>query len=195
MLIKFIFIGFLVAIPAIIVLEWIYQMIRALVLRLRFDRNLKLICIRNDYKINRTRPFVASFFKHSSKPDLVVATPNAEYLIRFITCRNKGRSYHFPTSEYYVSSLRSTHVMSGTNLNVLTSFKHIPSITPCFLTDTNAVKKVQILLFNPSPREISYVNAEKNKKEFAHSGTAYENVIFYDASGFLDFLRKGEIVN
>lgn len=186
MFVEIFFKALIIAVPVIAVIILLYNTGRALTLRIKFYKNLQNSCDKNGINFRKTRTFLSTFFMHSSKPDLVVETQDTEYLIRFITCRSKGRNYHFPSPEFYVSSLYSTHVMSGLGLHSLASFRHLPSMNEL----SSEKESVQVLLFNPSPREITYVDQDKAQKALATNGTRYEGILFCNAQGFLDLLPK-----
>lgn len=187
MIIEIIFKIFIFSIPALLILGWISNTARAYILRISFYKKLSKICDNNHYQIIRTRALPASFIMHSSKADLVVVTPNMEYDIRFVTCTSKSRSIHFPSPLFYVSSICSTHVMSGNDIHSFAQFRHLP---PLREKDHGNSQKMQIVVFNPSPREITYINKEKTAKAPASNGTKYEDLVFFSASGFLDYLQS-----
>lgn len=186
MFVEIFFKALIIAVPIIAVIIWLYNTVRVLILRIKFYKDLQKRCDKNCVGIRKARTFLSTFFTHSSKPDLVVETSDTEYSVRFITCRSKGRSYHFPSPEFYVSSLYSTHVMSGMGLHSLASFRHLPRMKEI----PSEKKIVQVLLFNPSPREITYVDQDKAQKVLAANGAQYEGILFYNAQGFLDLLSE-----
>ena len=175
----------------------VYNFIRAIFLRIKFSHRLENICVKNQYNIKKERSFLASFFRCSDKPDLIVTVSDTDYLIRFVTCFARKRFYYFINPEYYVRSLRIfTKLPTAIKFDSAHFFacrKHIKALKNQFLDTHGVVKKCPVFLINPTPAEIHYLDKAQKCRVAAGNGVELDEYLIYSAKGFLDFL-KSEIV-
>lgn len=171
-----------------------YNFLRAIILRGKFLHKLEKTCLYKQYRIQKVRPFLASFFRRSDAPDLILTIGDTEYLIRFITCQARKRFYYFITQEYYVRSLRLfTHLPTAVRLDSAHYFaqrKHVPPLNECFLNDDTAMRKQLVFLLNPIPAELYYMDRIRKCRMPAENGVQLENYFIYSATGFLDLLLR-----
>ena len=61
---------------------------------------------KNGYEIKIVGGFWKSLLHYTSRPDIILVTPNEKYMIRFVTCRARKRFYQFVTPEYYAKYMK-----------------------------------------------------------------------------------------
>lgn len=180
---------------AVCMIKSIYQIIRVFVLRSSLEKEIDVICLEKEYEIEYLRTFTASIFKASSTPDVIIKTRNSEYLIRFITCRQRKRMWYFVNAEYYVRVLRVYFAFPGSRrydpFDIIKKLGVLPPFEEKYTKSPTNLKKVPVMLFNPSPVEINYIN-EKNEKFIAGNGSVLHGWTVYNSRGFLNALEKDE---
>ena len=144
---------------------------------------IKRICKEKNYKITLPRKLLASFFRYSNKPDIIIETDNKNYLLRFVTCKNKSLFYNFPTSEWYVSFER---VLSAP-INPTGRFKHLPPFDEIYYSNT--VENKCIMIFAPCMPKISYLKDKNSKRELAGNSVVIEDWILCEPKFYLDNIK------
>ncbi len=87
---------------ALWIVKGLYNWIHAIILRLAMVQSIKKICKKRGFTLVKTRPIFASLFRFSPKPDMIVKTGGADYVLRVVTCRARKRIYHFVSHEWFV---------------------------------------------------------------------------------------------
>ena len=164
-----------------------YNIVRAVILRAALYIRLSKICKKHGYEISRKRPFPASFFGFSRRPDMVIKTASAEYIVRLITCRARKRHYHFVSHEWFVRAFKVYMLLPFLQGDELTLFKHVKYIPPLDGEFTGLEKQV-VLLFNPSPLEITFT-ARGSAREIASNGSDFDGWLIYNARAFAKILE------
>ncbi|MBO7303792.1 MAG: hypothetical protein J6V09_01025 [Clostridia bacterium] len=133
-------------------------------------------------------PFT-SFFRLSETPDAVVETDDSVYLVRFIDTPSGGKHLHFASESFFVT-YTSTHWSLGGLLHMRRRYRAVAAgshstsaaqrvrILPQLkIPEVHSRKKeiyakklVPVLLFNPAPKELSYVTKEKTSIKVAFTG-------------------------
>ena len=136
-----------------------------------------------------------SYFKLSASPDAVVEVGEKVYLIRFINGKGGLRSLHFASDEYFVTysrlkisvaqlfSLARGRQYSEAASTARRSVKILPRlrIPKKYTSSPEYYGKtvVPVLIFSPTPCEVTYVTKEKTSVKVAFSGDlVYGNRIF-----------------
>lgn len=176
----------LIPILAIVLSVEIVKFIFALINRVRCYKEIKRICKTENYKVIFPRKLLSSFFKYSDKPDVVIETPDENYLIRFITCKDKSLFYNFPTSEWYVSFERILSVP----INPTGRFKHLPAFNDKYNSENNSVENKYIMVFAPCIPKVQYLNCKNSKQEMAGNTTNIGEWIVYDKEHFICAIMK-----
>ena len=169
----------LIPVLVIVISASVISFVRAFVDRILFYKQIKQICKGKKYKITFPRKLLASFFSYSDKPDVVIETSNKNYLIRFMTCKNKNLFYNFPTPEWHVSFER---VLSAP-INPTGRFKHLPAFDKTYFRDN--IENKCIMIFAPCIPKISYLKDKNSKRELAGNSIEREDWIVYDSKCFL----------
>ena len=172
----------LIPVLVIVISAAIFSFVRALIDRILFYKQIKQICKTKNYKITFPRKLLASFFRYSDKPDVIIETSNKNYLIRFITCKNKNLFYNFPTSEWYISFER---VLSAP-INPTGRFKHLPPFDKKYYRVNDNIENIRIMIFAPYVPKISYLNGESSKRELAGSSIKMGDWIVYSSKHLME---------
>ena len=184
----------------ILLLAWlvksIYNLIRALVLRSAFLKQLKKSCSVLGYHITRSNCFFSSFFGWLRKaPDLVIENSERRYLIVFITCQARKRFYYFINDRYYIRSMKLytwlPMAKKVTASSIFKTIKPVPQMDEAFLGGDDK-NEHQILLFNPSPVQISHLDENGTRKMIDGNGSFIYKWTIYDATTFLNYLNRRE---
>ena len=176
----------LIPVLVIVISASVISFVRAFVDRILFYKQIKQICKGKKYKITFPRKLLASFFRYSDKPDVIIETSNKNYLIRFITCKNKNLFYNFPTPEWHVSFER---VLSAP-INPTGRFKHLPAFDKTYFRDN--IENKCIMIFAPCIPKISYLKDKNSKRELAGNSIEMEDWIVYDSKCFLSNIIDAE---
>ena len=176
---------FLIPISVIVVFAFIISFIYAFIHRMIWYKKIKQICKEKNYKIVFPRKLLASFFKYSDKPDVIIETPDENYLVRFITCAEKSLFYNFPTAEWYVSFER----ILSYPINPTGRFKHLPRFDEKYNSENGSVENKYIMVFAPKMPKISYLNANNSERKMAGTLTKIEEWTIYDFRTWLEKLE------
>lgn len=179
---------------ALLLIKSIFNWLRTIYHRTKLYVNLGKLCRKNTYEMQNVRLPIATLFTYSSKPDIIIKTDDTEYIIRLITCRARKRIYHFANHEFFARAMRVTFMQrfatNPTTYTLFKHFKHLPPLDEKYLTDGDLKKQV-VLLFNPSPLEISYTS-KGSKKEIGGNGSNFDGWMIYNAKGFIKLLTPIE---
>ncbi len=170
----------LIPVLVIVISASIFSFVRALINRILFYKQIDQICKTKNYKITFPRKLLASFFRYSDKPDIIIETPDKNYLIRFITCKNKSLFYNFPTPEWYVSFER---VLSAP-INPTGRFRHLPPFDKKYYCDNT--ENQCIMIFAPCMPKISYLKDKNSKRELAGNSVVIEDWLLCESKFYLD---------
>ena len=158
----------------------------ALVNRIRCYKKIKQICKRKKYKITFPRKLLASFFKYSNQPDIVIETPDENYLVRFITCAEKSLFYKFPTAEWYVSFER----ILSSPINPTGRFKHLPRFDEKYNSENGSVENKYIMVFAPRMPKVNYLDVKNPDQAVVGNTSNIENWTIYDNEHFIELIAK-----
>lgn len=171
-----------------------YNFIRALILRARFCRHLHATSQRFGYSLVKSRAFLASFFRAGTRPDLILCTDDAKYLICFVTCQARKRFYHFIDADRYIRSMKLfislPMAKKADEIRLFAQLKKAPHLDAALLEQDDAKKVVPVLLFNPAPVEISYLNEQRTKSPIVGNGAQLYHWYAYDSSAFFHTLQR-----
>ena len=176
---------FLIPVSVIVVFAFIISFIYAFIHRMIWYKKIKQICKEKNYKIVFPRKLLASFFKYSDKPDVIIETAEEKFLIRFITCKSKNLFYNFPNSQWYVSFERILSVP----INPTGRFKHLPPFDKRYYSDN--IENKCIMIFAPKMPKISYLNTNNSERKMGGNATQIDEWIIYDSESYIrnfDFL-------
>lgn len=174
----------IVVIPAVVIclIIAIYSFIKAIISKICFYNSIKKICSTNHVILRFNRRFMASFFKFSSHPDLIIELPKKKYNIRLMICKNKHRYYVFPSEEYYISFERIISSFNPTG-----KFQHIPSFDQKYHHDNQSEN---ILLFLPFTPKISVLNDNHTKRILLGETRQIFGWSVYTPTSFIDELNR-----
>lgn len=169
----------LIPVLAIVISVSVISFVRAVIDRISFYKQMEQICKTKNYKIIFPRKLLAPLFRYSDKPDIIIETPDKNYLIRFITCKNKNLFYNFPTPEWYVSFER---VLSAP-INPTGRFKYLPPFDEKYYCDN--IENKNIMIFAPNVPKISYLKDKNSKRELAGSSAEMDTWTVYSSKYFI----------
>ena len=176
------------------VIKGIYNFAKTFILRFSFTRKLNKLCAEKKYKISYPRSPYASIFKCSSAPDIALKTPEKEYLIRLFTCRQRKRIFFFINANTYIKVFRVFFALPGSRrhdpFDIIKTLGQLPDPDSSF-TKPTSLEKVRVLLFNPAPAEINYID-ENNNKLIAGNGSVIHGWTVYSAEGIINALGGRE---
>ena len=175
---------FLIPVSVIVVFAFIISFIYAFIHRMVWYKKIKKICKEKNYKIVFPRKLLASFFKYSDKPDLIIETAEEKFLIRFITCKSKDLFYNFPTSQWYVSFERILSVP----INPTGRFKHLPPFDKRYYSDN--IENKCIMIFAPCMPKVQYLNCKNSKQEMAGNTANIGEWIVHDKEHFIELIAN-----
>lgn len=174
----------LIPVLAIVVCASAFSFIRAFIDRISFYKQTKQICKEQNYKIAFPRKLLASFFRYSSNPDIIIETANKNYLLRFITCKNKNLIYRFPSPEWYVSFEK---ILSAP-INPTGKFKHLPAFNKIY--HSYNIKADLVMVFTPYVPKISYLTEKNTKREISEKADSIGEWSVLSAKDFLSELCR-----
>lgn len=180
---------------ALFVVKGIYNWLHAIILRIALYSKLHKVCKKRGYEIEKPRFIFASFFLYSSKPDIIIRSDSTEYLIRIITCRARKRIYHFVNHEWFVRLYR-LYILLPFLMEDIALFKrakHLPLLDEKYIQERGR-KKLVVLLFNPSPLEITYTT-RTNRREIGTNGTNFDGWVIYNGKAFAQALDNAWVEN
>ncbi len=168
----------------------LFNYMRAFVKRLLFMAKLKKMARGKHWTVRFTRSPFASFFRYSKKPDIVLLTDDTEFVIRYVTAISRKRQYHFASEEHLVTYAQTAYALpmavKTSEMNGNLKYFHLPELTP--LPDPTAGRRrVHVLLFNPAPVNITYIN-EGGRQEIAGDTSRIGGWTTCGASGFFRFI-------
>ncbi len=176
----------------IILLLWvskiIFNIVRAIVLRVRFYIKLEKLCGEKGYTLTKNRAMFASFFGMSKKADIILCVGGTRYSVRLLTCFAHKRAYHFINERCYIRFARFGYILPmSKNINKIRFFESIKKMP--LLAEEQGGDIKQILLFNPSPAEVFQLEGNRMKKSLVRDGAEMYGWNVYSAKGFLDLLE------
>lgn len=176
-------IWFIIFIPLSII-----RLIRVIIMRISFIRKLRSICNKKRYQIKIHRFPLASVFYKSKKIDLSIIAPDMTYHVKLVASFSSKKVYHFVDKNNYVTYMKTFFMLPmarkvSENIGFV-SFHRMPDIEKPYRQAANAK---YILLFNPLPNEITYVD-ENGRREIAGNGTKLQNVYIYNGKGFCSLI-------
>ena len=169
-------------------------------------RTLRATC---DATLSFRRCPMASFFHISAEPDAVVEIGNTLYLVRFISGISNRRNIHFASENFFVIykdfKLAPGGIYpkgyrlkkQGAPTVSVTSSRHVRIMPNLVLPEEYAtyeksgIKKiVRILVFNPTPKEVSYVSEERTSVKAAFSQDEIYGYKIFTASTFVEYAER-----
>lgn len=178
------------------VLLCIFNFIRSVFIRASFLLKLKKQCNQLEYTFTRRRRFFSGLLFRKGTPDLIVSTKDTEYLVRFVTCFARKRFYYFVSPYFFVRYVVLHFAPRGANkelpLRLFEMDGHLPAFSEEPTEECSALKRQKVMLFNPSPVEISYA-AGKEGIQIAGNGSVYEDWVIYSGGGFLSVISEKSV--
>ena len=159
----------------------IFSFVRAFINRISFYKQINKICKTKNYKITFPRKLLASFFRYSKKPDILIQTPNENYMLRFITCNDNSLFYNFPSPEWHVSFTR----ILSLPINPTGRFKHLPPFDKEYYSKNDNIENKCIMIFAPCLPKISYLKDSNAKRELAGATIQIDQWTIYKSSEFI----------
>ena len=143
--------------------------------------------------MEKRRSFFASFFRFSDTPDIIITTAHEKYLLRFFGCLSKKRFYYFVSSEYFIRSLQIFTLLPMAlkfdSPHFFACRKRMCPFKEEYLKDEPSKQTQLIILINPTPSSIYYLNKNNQGRSSAVNGAKIGNWAIYNGSGFLDGLN------
>ena len=167
----------------------LFDLIRAVVLRMRFYIRLKKFCAEQGYKMTKKRGIFASFFCMTKNADFTIEAREKFYSVRIITCFAHKMAYHFINERYYIRFTRFGYILPmSKSINKIRFCEKLKKMPELKVAESENIK--QILLLNPSPVEIFQLESNRMKKSLVTDGTVMYGWQVYGASGFLKMLKE-----
>lgn len=163
----------------------IYCLIKAFISKAILYKKIKKICFNNKYTVIFKRRFLASFFKYSNIPDIMIDVPNIIYNIRIITCKNKLTYYVFPSDEYFVS-----FQIIKSSVNPTGEFRYLPKFDLNQKDDKILKENKNILLFIPFLPNVSMLNDTHTQRIKLTEKSCICDWEIHSAKSFLNILEK-----
>ena len=190
-------------------------LIIAIVLVIRFSKwmrkrlvligRLKRLCKEYNGEIKFLRfPFLPTYL-NTEKPDISVRIADKVYLIRLYSGRSKYYMVHFTSERFSVRymkmSLRrlASTKRRGTGIAYAESSKAFTVRAKVFVSkpmqiperfQDSASRTEKILLFNPAPHAVSYVNDERTGIKLALVGDELYGMKIYTGSSFVAYATE-----
>ena len=160
----------------------------------------------NNAKITYTRMPFSSYFKLSKKPDIIVEIGGVTYLIRLINGKGGLKFLHFASPEYFVTFSKIRISVSGLFglarrnrvANSVSTSRHSVKILPPleipeeYTQPDYQNKTVPVLIFTPTPNEITYVTESKTKIKPAFEGDLMYGQMIFTPSTFVSYADRAE---
>ena len=173
--------------------------------RLRLIARLKTLVREYDGKLKFLKSPLLPTLTSSSKPDVYVKILDTVYLIRLYSGRGKHHMVHFASEKFSVRYMKMSLRMlasarrPGKGIAYAESGKAFTVSSKVFVSapmeydeeligDAKHVEK--ILLFNPAPHAVSYVNDERTGIKLALVGDELYGMKIYTGSSFVSYVAK-----
>ena len=159
--------------------------------------------------VSYTRMPFLSFFKLGDKPDAVIETKDSIYLLRFIDTPGGGKHLHFASERFFVTytkspwslggllQLRRRYRVAASNTHGTSSSERVRILPPMQIeekylsaSEIYGKKVVPVLLFNPAPKELSYVTREKTSINVAFTGDEVYGFRVFTVSTFVIYVDR-----
>lgn len=157
-------------------------------------------------KIFYTRLPFLSYFKLSSKPDMVLEIGDTAYLVRFINGKGNLKFLHFASPKYFVTfskmriSISSLFKIGGRYKNASASstsaqsVKILPELKiPEKYTedrDRDIQKAVPVLILSPVPNEVTFVSEARTSIKIAFVGDDVYGQKIFTPSTFVTYADR-----
>lgn len=186
----------------------IYCFIRLVVKRCIAVKQLKKLGNEKNVKIKFTRSVFSTLFGMSSLPDVCAEVGDKIYLMRFYNGRGKKTQAHFANEEYSVIysimlfqavfSLRArTRINSMSQVRNVSTFRRKVKIVPKLEipaeyrnAEEYGKSVIPVLVFNPTPSEVTYVSDEKTSIKLAFTGDEFRGIKIFTGSTVVNFLER-----
>lgn len=187
----------------------IYCLIRILANRILTVAKIKKLETECGATVICTRSPFSSLFRPSKLPDIIVEIGKKVYLCRFINGRGKRICFHFASENYYVTFSKTRHVpgigtpglrlrSQGSSLGFVTTQNRRVGILPnlvipdkyASVLENDPRKIVPVLIFTPSPEEVSYVTQEKNSIRIAFTGDDFYGAKIFTPKSFVIYADR-----
>ena len=181
----------------------LYRLIFYIVKRLAAMRKISALKEMCGASVTYSRPPFLTFFKLRDKADVVVETRDSIYLVRFIDTPGGVVHLHFASDRFFVTYVHSVIPIGGLlqmrkryraaarNARSSTSCERVRILPPMKVEEKYTRAKelygknlVPVLLFNPAPRELSYVTEAKTSIKVAFTGDEVYGSKVFTASTF-----------
>ena len=193
---------------------YVWRNLRVILKRARAVSNFRAVCDKNNIKLEKKSSLYKSLFKDTTEPELVIETDETKYVIKLFNpavIKNINVTFLSP-SEYIVTKANGYILVSKnmywlfiTNLfrpkNISSRFfipvhtmqyetvkgiKSFPKIN--FEEKPSEKKTVNVLMFNPVPLNIKYVDKSHTRQLL--SGDKFEGYEIYSSGDFLSRLKR-----
>ena len=164
----------------------IVRLVRVLSMRTKCITNLKSVCKKRGYELKiHHSPFLSLFFKWH-KTDISIRTAEKTYKVKFLTFFSSKKVCHFVDENSYVCYLKSFFALPlatkvSEHINTV-SYHRLPTLTASQNED-----EVFILLCNPTPNEITYIEKD-GSRQVADNGSKIGSLLVYNAKGLCALL-------
>ncbi len=169
-------------------IRFIYSFIRAFKIISDTLKKLEAVCDRRGYKLEKHRGIASMILFMPKETDVTIKGQDKEYRIRTISCLYTKKSYHFATVEHivtwYPQIIKILFKKAESFYNGFTSYRYCPRLK---LNETEDDKVENILLFDPSPFELTTAN-EHGFHIAVEDGDAIGPYKAYRAKAFLEML-------
>lgn len=143
-----------------------------------------------------------SLFGLSESPDFTVRVGNVVYIVRTYNGSGIGKVVHFASPEYTVRFSRmrtASYVRGRAKQRMFTARRgfaigskviYLPPLKTDGLNLPYGAKVVPVLIFNPTPGEVSFVTPEKTSIRVAFTGDDVYGTRIFTASTFVSFVER-----
>ena len=165
----------------------IVRLVRTFSMRAKCITKLKSVCKKRGHELKlHHSPFLSLFFKWH-KADFSIQTAEKTYRVKFLTFFSPKKVCHFIDENSYVCYLKSFFALPlatkvSERINT-TSYHRLPTFTAS--EDEN---EVFILLCNPTPNEITYIDKD-GSRQVADNASRIGSLLVYNAKGLCALLE------
>ena len=157
--------------------------------RMKFLRNLKSFCKKNQYTLTFNRRFFTSFlWENDAKADFTLKTRTHTYFVKFATAAKRNSDFIFLSkSEILYRKLRLNNKFTVA-FNLQPKIKKLTVSFPAEAYEENATA---VILLNPVPRDITIKDKDGSTTATGDGENRFGYSI-YGGTGFLDAVARNE---
>lgn len=204
--------------PALFIIGaiFLYKFLFYLIKRITLHAKIRKIEKEKIATVKYIRSPIASLFRTSDTPDLVIEEGKTVYVCRIVSGVSGFRFVHFANSEYYVRYTKMRFFIGGrlrikaqrgqflqgasvyqNNGSSATTRRSVKILPPLNMPEEYKIKSefddrkiIPVLIFNPAPCEVTYVTPSKTKIQVAFTGDDFYGYKIFTASTLKNYIER-----